>query len=844
MAVSVLVLSADGRVTVVCPVLPPGSILPAPLAIEILQAVADEKKKSSFTPSGGSESAEDIYQRHEKNSLITLSKLFVSAAFGDLSDAYLTSDRANVVVGGPLSYSAEKESDAQHLDFGSSGTSIGLNTVSSRASVLRSMLEWPPSSQGAMLNPDDLSKYSRGLTPSPAKRSSGDSSASMPPACDICVLPSLDHGRRNPDASAPIIAIARSDGSIELFVCVGDVRPRWNAEGLMSAHPNWSLADKDAFCASIFGDEDTYNRLDLLDDSILLSRLPELVCVETIGSPEVPSGLGRWSLRPDPVVPHILHLIGADTGTCSVVVVHWLADAITRVEEISSHSGPDGGGGASSPIYKLSQLAKSPHKDSSSGTANADRTPSEVMPYFPTSSWHASNDGKHTISALLIISDAYLGHIAIVRTFCEGLSGKAAFSTVTSVNLSVFVSSKSQEKRLTHQMQSTVYHEPTDSGLMLALNSDDAFHKMASSVLSDAKRALQEVKLRLAQCSREKSSGAEFQKKELSEIWKLLEEKVVNKLEEFQLRLRFTTEAVQDAYKAQVEVLLGGGNGTGLKEKIARLRSKKVDLENRLAGISSNLEIEMQLCAGMLAFGGAKSRGLTAAEKEYRSQLLEWSNAASRLAPLVEEVERLQLKQIQDLSSSATMNMASPPPSGAQRRGLGSQGDELAKMEHLRLQDSAFSPERSSTLPAGSSNATKPASFLTPLSHVNPQTSKPPDSGLDGTVVSRPEVRWTVHTFNSPTAKKVPLPRRIGLNRAISSDRNKSSTTMIASPGVGPSRRPALSTPVVHGTPAEGPVVDQELLQRLGAKVISLCLLSWMILFILNAFYRALNWSI
>jgi hypothetical protein len=591
----------------------------------------------------------------------------------------------------------------------------------------------------------------------------------------------------------------------------------------MSVHPDWSLAEKDAFCASIFGDGDPYNCLDLLDDSILLSRLPELVCVETVRSAEAAEGvLGRWSVRPDPVVPHILHLVGADAGTCAAVVVHWLADAMTRVEEISSHSGPDGG--ASSPIYKLSHLAKSVHKENSSEMAKVDRTPSEVMPYFPTSSWHASNDGKHTISALLIISDAYLGHIAVVRTFCEGSSGKAAFSTVTSVNLSVFISSRSQEKRLAHQMQSTVYHEPSSNGLSLPLNSDEAFHKMASTVLSDAKRALQEVKLRLAQFSREKSSGGEYQKNELSEIWKLLEEKVVNKLEEFQLRLRFTTEAVQDAYKAQIEVLLGAGNGTGLKDKIARLRSKKVDLDNRLAGISSNLEIEMQLCAGILAFGGAKSRGLTAAEKEYRSQLLEWTNATSRLAPLVEEVERLQQKQIQDLSSMST---AVSPPSVAHRRGGLPIDDEITRMERMKLQESIFSPDRSSTLPSGSSNAMKPVSFLTPLSHATPQTSKPPTSSLDDAVVSspasRPEARWTVHSFGSPTAKKHVLPRRIGLNRAGSSDSSKSNMTAIASPGVvSTTRPPALSTPDVRGTPALGPVVDQELLQRLGAKVNSM----------------------
>jgi hypothetical protein len=99
MAVSVLALSSDGRVTVVCPVLPAGSILPTTLALEILQAVADERS-SVARPSASPRAAEeedDGRRLTEKNSLLTLSKIFVSAAFGDLSDGYLTPLPAEVV---------------------------------------------------------------------------------------------------------------------------------------------------------------------------------------------------------------------------------------------------------------------------------------------------------------------------------------------------------------------------------------------------------------------------------------------------------------------------------------------------------------------------------------------------------------------------------------------------------------------------------------------------------------------------------------------------------------------------------------------------------------------------
>lgn len=828
MAVSVLVLSADGRVTVVCPVLPVGSVLPASLALEILQAVADDNKSSSAlmnsSPGRAAASVEqDAYHFTERNSLLTLSKIFVSAAFGDMSSAYFASDSASVVVGAPLIDADAIASDAHYLvnlaPEGSTNSAGSLKLASSRDSVLRCMLDWPPSCQGAMLNPDDLSKYIRGKGASPVKQTSRDSASAPPSSCDICVLPGLDHTANNSETSAPVLAIARSDGSVDVFVCVGEIRPHWNSEGLMLAHPDWSLADKNAFCASLFGEDDPYHRSDLLDDSILLFRLPELICVETVANDTTSQSAGaKWSVRPDPVVPHIFHHIGVDAGICSAVVVHWLADALAGVDDASVAA--TGDHGSASPIYKLSNVAKSSHRESSA-IVSTTRAPSEVMHYFPTSSWHASNDGKHTISGLVIISDAFLGHIAVTRTFCEGISGKPAFSTVTSVNLSVFISSRSQEKRLMQQMQSTVYHEPSNSSHSLTLNSEDAFHKIASTVLSDAKRALQEVKLRLAQFSRDKSSGGEYQKKELSEIWQFLEENVVNKLEEFQLRLRFTTETVQDMYKAQLELLLGSTDGKGLKDKIVQLRDKKVNLESRLSGISSNLEIEMQLCAGILAFGGSKARGLTAAEKEYRNQLLEWSNATSRLAPLVDEVERLQLKQQEELVGVPVTPM-SPVPR-ASRFAIAGQEEELAQLKQLKLNDSASLPDRSITLPTAPASAAKPSSFLTPLSHANLQSPRP--SNMDDTVtagaVAGPEARWTLHSFGSPSAKKPVLPRRMGLNRGTSSD--SGNVNALQSPPNVRSLRPAaaaaMSTPVVQKNLATQSRIDEDLLQRLGAKV-------------------------
>jgi hypothetical protein len=185
LSVTVLVLSTDGKVLVICPVLPPGSSIPAEIVMELTDSISRENELAA--------SSNDDHMK-----LLKLANLYMSAAFGDLS-ADFEGSNGTVTVGGSL---------AEH------NSAIGEKELTDDKSLKLEMLRCPAATQGAM--PQKLQQSS---SPDPSVT-----------ACDIASLPASfgEHGfdylwsQKN---VAPVVAISWTDGRVSLLVIKGQVKP-------------------------------------------------------------------------------------------------------------------------------------------------------------------------------------------------------------------------------------------------------------------------------------------------------------------------------------------------------------------------------------------------------------------------------------------------------------------------------------------------------------------------------------------------------------------------------------------------------------------------------------------
>jgi hypothetical protein len=200
----------------------------------------------------------------------------------------------------------------------------------------------------------------------------------------------------------------------------------------------------------------------------------------------------------------------------------------------------------------------------------------------------------------------------------------------------------------------------------LSIDRDDALHRAAGRLLRGAQRALKDCSSHLSQHRRDRAADIQPPTIDLSDTWTLLDTAVVAPLEEVQQRVSLSVDIVRDVYEAQVEMLsgpaagadtgssgagtgVGAGTGAGastggLIGQLQRIHLKQKAIDERMKAIAANLEDEVGVCAGIMAFSSYKARGLTTGEREFGAELSRCTNVVARLDAAVQSLDKMQVQ--------------------------------------------------------------------------------------------------------------------------------------------------------------------------------------------------------
>ena len=359
-------------------------------------------------------------------------------------------------------------------------------------------------------------------------------------------------------------------------------------------------------------------------------------------------------------------MIAHGTGAAFLVSVRWLAEALLSMQ-------PTGGSRHSA---DTASIALTHHRDLFDGQQrnaelrlkdgnNITILPATVIPVFPSATFSSSKANGHPLTAVVVVHDPTFGHIAVFQTSTPSIP--TAPTSITSVNLTVLLASIAQEQRLAvccalvlaqtsylnqssqNKMQRTVYTngEITSAPLSdnLATDRDDALHRSACRILKQSEQALQDVRLQVKQHESDRLSKVEPPTVDLGATWTKLDSEVVTPLEELQQRINLSVDIVRDVYEAQVEMLSGSASSPsgGLAKRLESIRSKQAAIDNRMKTIAENLEDQVSVCAGIMAFSSLKARELTTGEREYKAELARCENIVTRLDSAIQSLESIQV---------------------------------------------------------------------------------------------------------------------------------------------------------------------------------------------------------
>jgi len=380
-------------------------------------------------------------------------------------------------------------------------------------------------------------------------------------ACDICSPQNAHRGSRE----APVLAIAYEDGCVDLLLpspaCISSfVSPLWLDYNL---------------------DFDSWRKL-----------VPDLVLVEEVRLRGPGCAAAQLRLTADPVFSHFLHATevhhtwavgAADKTESHLLAIGWLRDMLDEVD-LGQGREPDAHGHSSGIKLEATQ----------------------VVPVLT---------GSGSVSAISIISDAMVGHIALFRAV-GGDRGEAKvhFQNITTIKRA-FDYAVTRGSSLSQGVAKK--DAAVDEGL-------GAFQSKARSLIAKVQAGLDAVP------HADSAHGTEVdestRKKQLLAAAQHIKEGVVAPLEDLAYRTVATMDGLRDAYADQVELL---ESPKGLKAQLGKFsQQKNAELSDRVAAIGTRLHEQRARASRLVSeYTSAvrSSAGATAGEAEYRSQLEQWS---------------------------------------------------------------------------------------------------------------------------------------------------------------------------------------------------------------------------
>ena len=402
-------------------------------------------------------------------------------------------------------------------------------------------------------------------------------------ACDICV-PASGTSTTSSER-APIIAIAYSNGNIDLFTAAASsvgpfIWPMWpslaNTLATWQGGQGW---DRDRL-------------------------VPALNLVETVSIPHAVEGstLPHLKLSPDPIHTHYLHLSNTKNGAAYFISVSWLKRALQQVSEVVASS-------ASLDFDSSHETFDRIEKDY---LGTEDCEPSSVCQIQNAASVGVSGIRRHC--GMCVISDAMLGHLAMHRI----IDGEIVATNVTTC------ARLHQYRELVggRQRRSETFNSggtPSDSFSELGRGS---YEKRAALLVETIQLGLDTVPLPTEDEGEEETLAA-TKKKQLLAASRHLNEKVILPLEDLAHRTISALDSTKDIYDDQVRFLQGPG---GFNSKLQALNdSHKAALTRRIDSIGTRLLQQRTRARELLAkYASQNANRATEQEKAYARQLTEW----------------------------------------------------------------------------------------------------------------------------------------------------------------------------------------------------------------------------
>ncbi len=542
MKMALLLLTADGQVYYLCPLLSSGALVPRSTIESLYAWVEEEVEGASETLSA---SAAVVAGRELRN---YFRAVFESREVGD---------------------------------FEVTGESLGSQISASAVVSVEDEVLWGSYSP-VLQGPLKMVAAGREVPAPVALTASKDSHCE---ACDLCTPSSGAVGGGG--ERAPIIAIAYSNGNVDLFTAT-------SASAGPFIWPMWpALAS--TLATSHGGQGWDRSRL-----------VPTLALVETVSIPHAVADtiLPRVKLSPDPIHTHYLHLTNANNGAVYLLVCTWLKRTLQHVSEVADSSASLHSTSTQEALERIEREYLSIE----------DCEPSSVCRLLSADSC-ASGVDRHC--GACVISDAMLGHLAIHR----GSDGVIVATNITTC------ARLHQYRELVGARSTRSDASSSGAGGGPTLGSygelgKGSYEKRANLLIETIQRGLQTVPMPTEDEDDEDTLSA-TKKKHLLAASRHLNEEVILPLEDLAHRTISALDSTRDIYDDQVRFLEGPN---GFKSKLQTLNDTgKAALMRRVDSIGTRL-LQQRARARILLtnFASQNATRATKQEKAYARQLSEW----------------------------------------------------------------------------------------------------------------------------------------------------------------------------------------------------------------------------
>jgi hypothetical protein len=572
MKLAVLLLTADGQVYFLCPLLPSGAVVPK-IVIDGLYAWVEEE----VTPKAASVVSANVASYLSKEMRAYLDVMFSSSSSGSGSGSSSGSSSGS---GSGSSSGSSSGSEGNNSGSGIFNNEIGEYTQPLGGGGGGGGGDARSSSVAVEADDEVLWGSYAPMLQGPLRKlgAAGDGASwshSHTFACDVCTPGSGSAG--SAVERAPVVMVAFANGTVDMYTA------HENSVGAFM-WPMWPALAKPLGTANTGAVTPTM-------------RLVETVSTSSSSAASM-GGIPRWSLTNDPIYCHYFHLSNAQDGSAYLVICNWLSKMMKSASEASSRAMDANADGDDTP--------------SSSSSSSWDVEASGVCRVLDRATYSASaSTDRHCGSC--VVSDSMMGHMAIHR----GADGAVTRTNVTTC------ARLYQYQQLIEKGSEQGAKKGADSMMRqyegMGMGS---FQRRSQLLIETIQKGLETVPTVPAGDDYDDSLDA-TKKKHLLAASKHLNQHAILPLEDLAHRIISALDGVKDIYDDQVRFLEGPG---GFKNKLWDLNNnQKVALTDRIDKIGTRLLQQRTRSRELLSqYAAQNARRATMQERAYSKQLGEW----------------------------------------------------------------------------------------------------------------------------------------------------------------------------------------------------------------------------